>query len=101
MARPWRKKWPYVSRSGVRSYQLGFRDHLGAERSKTFPSVRHANEWTQEFITAERRGGESLRRFLLDLDAKEANEREACRTIGEVIQLYFAFNVPETADGLA
>jgi transposase len=40
------------------------------------------------YVTAERRGRDSLRRFLLDLDAKEANEVEA-RTIGEVIDLYF------------
>jgi hypothetical protein len=40
-----------------------------------------------DYITAERRGRESLRRFLLDLDAKEANEREE-RSIGEVLELY-------------
>jgi hypothetical protein len=37
----------------------------------------------QDYVTAERRGRESLRRFLLDLDAKEANDLEA-RTIGEL-----------------
>jgi hypothetical protein len=43
------------------------------------------------YITAERRGRDSLRRFLLDLDAKEANEAEA-RSIGDVLELYLAVN---------
>lgn len=42
-----------------------------------------------DYITAERRGQESLRRFLLDLDAKETNLVEA-RTIAEVLELYLA-----------
>ena len=101
MARPWRKRWPYVSKSGKRSYQLGYRDHEGGDRTKSFPTVRHANAWRSEYMAAERRGTESLRRFLLDLDAQEANEQDHRRTIAEVIQLYFAFNAPETPDGLA
>jgi hypothetical protein len=101
VARPWRKQWPYVSRSGKRSYQLGYRDHDGGDRTKSFATARHANTWRSDYMTAERRGPESLRRFLLDLDAQEANEREDRRTIAEVIQLYFAYNAPDTPDGLA
>ena len=46
-------------------------------------------------------GSHSLRRFLLDLDAKDASGDNTSQTIGEVIQLYFAFDAPETADGLS
>jgi integrase len=101
MARPWKKKWPYVARNGHKSYQVGFRDHDGIERTKSFPSAKLANAWVEEYVACERRGNDSLRRFLLDLDAKEANQKATGQTIGEVIQLYFAFNAPETADGLA
>ncbi len=101
MARPWKKTWPYVGRGGRKSYRVGFRDHEGRERTKAFPSAKHANEWMDAYVAAERRGSESLRRFLLDLDAKEANVGTSTRTIGEVIELYLAFNAPDTEDGLA
>lgn len=104
MARPWLKRsaWPYLAKSGRRSYAIGFYDHDKTERSKTFPSVRHARAWMDDYITAERRGRESLRRFLLDLDAKDANAAEAGRTIGEVLELYLALNAhPRNEGGLA
>jgi len=103
MARPWPKKsaWPYVAKSGRRSYTVGFYDHDKVERSRAFPSVRHARAWIDDYITAERRGRESLRRFLLDLDAKEANVLEA-RTIAEILELYLAVNAhPRNEGGLA
>jgi integrase len=54
-----------------------------------------------DYVTAERRGRDSLRRFLLDLDAKEANEAEA-RTIGALIELYFELDAhPSNQGGLA
>ncbi len=101
MAKPWKKQWPYVTKSGEKSYRVGFRDHDGIMRTKAFPSAKIANEWTQEYVSAERRGSHSLRRFLLDLDARDDSGDLASQTIGEVIQLYFAFNAPETADGLS
>jgi hypothetical protein len=101
MAKPWKKKWPHLAKSGQKSYQVGFRDHDGIERTKSFPVAKLANEWIETYIAAERRGNDSLRRFLLDLDAKEASGDTSGQAIGEVIQLYFAFNVPDTADGLA
>ncbi|MGO9490389.1 MAG: hypothetical protein ACLQBB_15360 [Solirubrobacteraceae bacterium] len=101
MSRPWKKQWPYVGKRGAKSYRVGFRDHDGVERTRAFPSAKSANEWVDAYISAERRGIESLRRFLLDLDAKEANESQSGQTIGDVIQLYFAFNAPDTQDGLA
>ena len=103
MARPWKKQWPYVSKRGVRSYRVGFRDHESTERTKAFPSAKLASQWMDAYVSAERRGRESLRRFLLDLDATEANRGVADdgMSIGQVIELYFAFNAPETPDGLA
>jgi hypothetical protein len=80
-----KSKWPYVAKSGRRSYVVGFYDHDRRERCRTFPSVRHARAWMDDYITAERRGRESLRRFLLDLDAKEINALEA-RTIGQLLE---------------
>lgn len=103
MARPWPKKskWPYVCKSGRRSYVVGFYDHDRRERCRTFPSVRHARAWMDDYITAERLGRDSLRRFLLDLDAKEANELEA-RTIGQLLELYLQVNAhPSNPGGLA
>jgi len=101
VARPWKKQWPYVGKRGAKSYRVGFRDHDGVQRTRAFPSARSANEWMDAYISAERRGPDSLRRFLLDLDAKEANDSQSGQTIGQAIQLYFAFNAPDTQDGLA
>ena len=103
MARPWRKNsaWPYVAKSGRKSYAVGFYDHERVERSRSFPSVRHARAWMDDYITAERRGRDSLRRFLLDLDAKETNEAEG-RAIAEVLELYLAVSAhPRNQGGLA
>jgi hypothetical protein len=96
-----RSAWPYVAKSGRKSYTLGFYDHDKRGRSRTFPTIEHAKAWTQDYMTAERRGRDSLRRFLLDLDAKEANEAEA-RTIADVIELYFEMDAhPRNQGGLA
>jgi integrase len=102
MARPWKKKpWPRVGKRGKKSYALGFYDHERVERTRHFPSSGKAHEWMDEYNTAERRGRDSLRRFLLDLDAAEANGSDG-RTIGEVIELYFALDAdPELEGGLA
>ncbi|HEY2768880.1 MAG TPA: hypothetical protein VGI76_11535 [Solirubrobacteraceae bacterium] len=103
MARPWRKRsaWPYVAKSGKRSYRVGFYDHDRRERTKSFPSAHHAREWMRDHITAERRGRDSLRRFLLDLDAKEANEAEG-RTIAEIVELFLETDAhPRNEEGLA
>jgi hypothetical protein len=104
MARPWPKcsLWPYVAKSGRRSYAIGVYDHERRERSRSFPTVRHAHAWMSDYITAERRGRESLRRFLLDLDAKDANAAEEARTIAEVLELYLALDAhPGNEGGLA
>ncbi|HSZ13252.1 MAG TPA: hypothetical protein VK790_04375 [Solirubrobacteraceae bacterium] len=90
-----------MAKSGARSYGVGFYDHEHRERTRSFPSAKAATDWMEHYTAAERRGRDSLRRFLLDLDAREANAAAEGRTIGEVVQLYFAFNAPDTADGLA
>jgi integrase len=90
-----------VAKNGARSYFVGFYDHEGSQRTRSFPAARAARDWMEDYVSAERRGRDSLRRFLLDLDAREANAANEARTIGEVVQLYFAFNAPDTADGLA
>jgi hypothetical protein len=103
MARPWPKRsaWPYVAKNGRRSYRVGFYDHDKRELTRTFPSVRHARAWMNDYITAERRGRNSLRRFLLDLDAKEANEVEG-RTIAEILELFLELDAhPRNEEGLA
>lgn len=103
MARPWPKRsaWPYVAKSGRRSYTVGFYDHDKRERSRSFPSLRHAREWMRDYVTAERRGPDSLRRFVLDLDAKEANEAEG-RTIGQILELFMELDAhPRNEEGLA
>ncbi len=100
MARPWKKNWPYVGRRS-KSWIIGFYDHEGVERSKSFPNAALAREWMREYSVCERRGPDSLRRFLLDLDAAEANAEEG-RTIGEIIELYFECDAdPELEGGLA
>jgi integrase len=103
VARPWPKRsaWPYVAKSGRRSYVVGFYDHDKRERSRSFPSVRHARAWMSDYITAERRGRDSLRRFLLDLDAKEANEAEG-RTIAQILELFLEVDAhPRNQEGVA
>lgn len=103
MARPWPKRsaWPHVAKNGRRSYCVGFYDHDKRERSRTFPSVRHACAWMSDYITAERRGRDSLRRFLLDLDAKEANEAEG-RTIAQILELFLEVDAhPRNQEGVA
>jgi hypothetical protein len=104
VARPWpkRSKWPYVAKNGRKSYSVGYYDHEKKETTRTFPSVRHARVWMDAYVAAERRGPDSLRRFLLDLDAKEANQAEESRSLGEVLELYLAVNAhPRNEGGLA
>jgi len=89
MARPWPKRsaWPYVCKNGRKSYTVGFYDHDKRERSRSFPSLRHARAWMDDYVTAGRRGRDSLRRFLLDLDgergqrSRSAHDRAADRAL--------------------
>jgi hypothetical protein len=86
---------------GSSEFRWTLLDHDRRERCRTFPSARHARAWMDDYITAERRGRESLRRFLLDLDARETSAMEA-RTIGQLLQLYLKVNAhPSNPGGLA
>lgn len=103
MAKPWRKRsaWPYVSKKGYKTYTVGFYDHDKRERTRRFPSIEHAEAWMHDYVSAERRGRESLRRFLLDLDAKQASQLEE-RTIAQVLELYLELSCdPSRKGGLA
>jgi hypothetical protein len=54
-----------------------------------------------DYVTAERRGPDGLRRFLLDLDAKEANEAEG-RTLAQILELFLELDAhPRNEEGLA
>jgi hypothetical protein len=104
VSRPWKKQWPRIGTGGRRSYIVGFYDHERRERSRTFTTaggIGGANEWMSNYRAAERHGMDSLRRFLLDLDAQEANIAEG-RMLGEVIELYFSLDAdPKLEGGLA
>ena len=110
MAKPWKKQWPRVGKRGKKSYVIGFYDHDRVERTRHFSAARMAADWITEYCNAERRGRESLRRFLLDLDAAEASESEGRppaevadgRALGEVVELFFALDAdPQLEGGLA
>jgi hypothetical protein len=98
-------KWPYVFKDRkTTSYQLSYYDHDGVERSKSFPKatgIGGAKEWSDAYVAAERLGNDSLRRFLLDLDAAEADAENAGRTAGQLLQAYFAAIAPWQVGGVA
>lgn len=101
MSQPWKKQWPRIGKRGRRSYVVGFYDHDGRERTRTFATasgVGGASEWMSDYRAAERRGTDSLRRFLLDLDAQELNVAEG-RMLGDVIELYFCLDADPKLDG--
>ena len=104
MSRPWKKQWPRIGRGGRKSYVVGYYDHERVERSKTFASasgVGSARDWMADYCAAERRGPDSLERFLRDLDAQEANAVDG-RTLGSIVAMYFALDAdPELEGGLA
>jgi hypothetical protein len=83
---------------------VGYYDHERVERSKTFSSasgVGSARDWMRDYCAAERRGPDSLERFLRDLDAQEANAVDG-RTLGSIVAMYFALDAdPELEGGLA
>jgi len=55
-ARTWKKhgRWPHEGRRG-KTWQLGYRDHEGRVRSKSFKTKTAAETWAREYVTAERR----------------------------------------------
>jgi integrase len=99
MREPWKKhgRWPYEGRRG-KTWQLGYRDHEGRVRSKSFNSKTAADTWSREYTDAERRN--RLREFLLGSDAPEVQPDTT--PIGELILEWLATDAhPESTGGLA
>jgi integrase len=61
---PWKKSggWPYEGPRG-KSWQLGYRDHEGRVRAKSFKTKSDAGIWFKTYVKADRQGG--LREFLV------------------------------------
>ena len=106
MARPWRER--QVAARGQERRQVLLRRLRPPRRRRAhalLPGGERRRAWLDRRLrlppSAEVR--DSLRRFLLDLDAPRGQRGDARhrQLIGEVVQLYFAFNAPDTADGLA
>src|SRR5579885_2273185 len=103
--KPWKKKggWPYIGRPDKhgrhrKSYQLGYRDHTGRVRSRSFPTQRDAEDWIKAYVKAERQN--RLREFLLGSDAPEVLPDDT--PLAELIADYLATDAhPESEGGLA
>ncbi len=99
MREPWKKHggWPHEGRRG-KSWQLGYRDHLGRQRSKSFKTRTAALTWAREYVEAERHN--RLREFLLGSDAPEVQPDTT--PIGELILDWLATDAhPDSIGGLA
>ena len=99
MREPWKKHggWPYEGRRG-KSWQLGYRDHEGRVRSKSFKTKTAAETWSREYINAERRN--RLREFLLGSDAPEVVPDAT--PVSELILEWLASDAhPDSVGGLA
>jgi integrase len=96
---PWKKHgcWPYEGRRG-KTWQLGYRDHDGRVRSKSFKTKTAAERWSREYSEAERRN--RLREFLLGSDAPEV--LPDATPVGELILEWLASDAhPDSVGGLA
>jgi integrase len=99
MREPWKKhgRWPHDGRHG-RTWQLGYRDHEGRVRSKSFKTKTSADAWAREYVAAERRN--RLREFLLGSDAPEV--LPDITPVGELILEWLATDAhPDSVGGLA
>jgi hypothetical protein len=99
MREPWKKHggWPYEGRRG-KTWQLGYRDHEGRVRSKSFKTKTAADTWVREYVEAKRRN--RLREFLLGLDAPEV--QPDATPIGELILDWLATDAhPDSTGGTA
>jgi hypothetical protein len=99
MREPWKKHggWPYEGRRG-KTWQLGYRDHDGRVRSRSFKSKTAAGAWAKEYVESERRN--RLREFLLGSDAPEVQPDAA--PVAELIAGWLATDAhPDSPGGLA
>lgn len=99
MKQPWPKHrgWPREGKRG-KTWQLGYRDHEGFDRSKSFKTQRSALDWKRDYIEAERRN--YLREFLLGSDAPEV--QPGATPLREIVLDYLALDAhPSLPGGLA
>jgi integrase len=99
MGEPWKKQggWPHEGRRG-KTWQLGYRDYEGRQRSKSFKTRAAGDRWAKEYVEAERRN--RLREFLLGSDAPEVLPDTA--PVGELILEWLATDAdPDSPGGLA
>ena len=99
MREPWKKQggWPYEGRRG-KTWQLGYRDHEGRVRSKSFKTKTAAETWSREYVDAKRRN--RLREFLLGSDAPEV--LPDATPVAELILDWLASDAhPDSVGGLA
>lgn len=98
MQKPWRKTggWPYKGPRG-KSWQLGYRDHEGRVRAKSFATQGAAGEWSKAYVKAEQQ--ERLREFLLGSDAAAKGDTTP---LSELIVDWLATDAhPDSPGGLA
>lgn len=99
MQAPWKKTggWPYEGPRG-RTWQLGFRDHEGRVRAKSFKTKSDAGTWSKAYVRADRQG--TLREFLLGPDA--AAPRRQGAPVAELLLDWLATDAhPDSSGGLA
>ena len=99
MREPWKKHggWPYEGRRG-KTWQLGYRDHEGRVRSKSFKTKTARKSGPRDYVDAERRN--RLREFLLGSDAPEVQPDTT--PVGELILDWLATDAhPDSPGGLA
>jgi integrase len=67
MQAPWKKRggWPYVGPRGT-TWHLGYRDHEGRSRAKSFATKADAAAWSKAYVKADRQ--DRLSEFLLGPD---------------------------------
>jgi integrase len=99
MQEPWKKSggWPYEGPRG-KSWQLGYRDHEGRVRAKSFKTKSDAGVWSKGYIKADRQG--RLREFLFGPGA--AALKEDTTPVAELILDWLATDAhPDSPGGLA
>lgn len=99
MQAPWKKRggWPYVGPRGT-TWQLGYRDHEGRSRAKSFATKADAAAWSKAYVKADRH--DRLGEFLLGPDAQALKADTA--PLAELILDSLATDAhPESPGGLA
>jgi len=97
MQAPWKKGWPYEGPRG-KSWQLGYRNHEGKSRAKSFATQTEAVAWSKAYVKADRQ--DRLREFLLGPDA--ATAKTDTTPLAELMLDWLATDAhPDSPGGLA